>query len=371
MIESTPPNGEKSIIEIPIEKLRLDPDNPRLPEDLIGGTQTQLLEWLEAKAALDEIAASMLANGFFPHEPLVVQHNVVDDTFTVIEGNRRFATLLMLHGMQPAQEADLAFEFESSPSTEQIARLKQVPALVVSGLEEVRQFLGFRHIGGLKEWSPEAKARYLESEINASAASGSINPFRDIGRQVGSNAVGVRGPFIALQVIRAARDEYRISDAAVVMRERFGVWTRLLNSAEVRSFIGLGDDLDYQSVMGRLDKLDSTGLRRVVGDLVAQPGTKRPILEDSRDATIYGRVIGHEAARETLFAHGDLELASQVADRSSLGSKIGKYIKSVEVILNGIDTYDVDSEALQKSQSLSSVARSLAAVVKDRFDEEN
>lgn len=302
-----PAESPTAIVLKPVEDLSLDPENPRLPEDLIGASQSEMLVWLEETSDLEELASSMLESGYFDHEPLIVRSESGDAPYVVVEGNRRFATLSILLQLPAAREADLQFSFEIEPTADQLGRLQEVPCLVVTTDDEVRKYLGFRHIGGVKTWKPEAKARYLEREVDDAVAEGSTNPFRDVGKRVGTNALGVRGPYVALKVLRAARDELGLRDQAQeVLRRRFGVWNRLLNSSEVREFIGLGDALDYGTISGRLQRLSSTNLATVLGDLLPEPGARVALLQDSRDATKYGRVLANDAAREALSTYRDL-----------------------------------------------------------------
>ena len=60
-IESRLPGVER----IPVRNLLLDGDNPRLPESLHRGSQSELLDFLRKRSVLEELAQSYLDNGFF------------------------------------------------------------------------------------------------------------------------------------------------------------------------------------------------------------------------------------------------------------------------------------------------------------------
>ncbi|MFF5625300.1 ParB N-terminal domain-containing protein [Microbacterium sp. NPDC012755] len=331
-----------------------------------------MLAWLEESSTLEELASSMIQNGFFDHEPLIVRTTAKADEYIVVEGNRRFSTIQILLQTDAAKAADLEFDFDTEPTQPQLDALREVPCVIVSSDEEVRKFLGYRHIGGIKTWSAEAKARYLETEVENAATGGSANPFKDVGKRVGTNALGVRGPYLALKTLKVARDELGLTGPAkVVLRERFGVWNRLLNSAEVRSFIGLGDALDYATIQDRLRHLDRENLAIVLDDMVPPAGSRIALLQDSRDVTTYGRVLAHDAARETLLTSRDLDLAAQVADGSTLPQKLRNIIKSLELIVRNIDSYEIGAEEVESAASVFNTARSLNALVKDRLDGED
>ena len=92
MSSGTKFHGEKS--EVQIKDLRLDNENPRLAEKYMGETQENLADGLRMGHDLLPIARSMVANGYFNSEPLLVISNPEEEgTWIVVEGNRRAACL--------------------------------------------------------------------------------------------------------------------------------------------------------------------------------------------------------------------------------------------------------------------------------------
>ena len=106
-------------LDIPIGRLHLDPENPRLPEEVQGKSEADVLQHLFDHFDLEEIADPMGKNGYFDEEPLVVVPQKIpsnllpkagirespeyrafikkgDTQFTVVEGNRRLATAMIL-----------------------------------------------------------------------------------------------------------------------------------------------------------------------------------------------------------------------------------------------------------------------------------
>lgn len=361
------------IVRIPVAELELDPRNPRLPEELLGKSQSSILAWLEETSNLEELASSMIQNGFFDHEPLIVRKSSDGGRkYVVVEGNRRFATINIIRQLDAAREAELEFDYEVAPTSEEVLLLETVPCVVVETDDEVRKFLGFRHIGGVKTWSAEAKARYIEEEVARAVADGSENPFKEVGKRVGTNALGVRGPYIALRTLKVARDRHGLTDQATyVLRARFGVWNRLLNSAEVRRYIGLGDAMDIEAIETGLASLNVENLSFVLRDLVPEPGARTALLQDSRDITKYGRVIANEAARSALEAFRDLNIAAEIADGSTLFQKLRTITKSVDALMRSIDTFSIGPTEVEAAASLFNSSRSLNALVKDRLDGED
>ena len=147
---------EQVIQWIPFDRLILDDENPRFPEGLRGASQSEILKFLHDQDVLEELAQSYLDNGFFRHEPLIVVQER-GKRYTVVEGNRRLAALKILHD---SPEADDAGFFGIDPSGVQLETLVEIPCFLIPDRDQIHAYIGFRHIGGLKTWPPEAKARY-------------------------------------------------------------------------------------------------------------------------------------------------------------------------------------------------------------------
>lgn len=94
-----------SIAPIQTRSLKLDDQNPRLPGELHGRSQSELLAYIYKTGALEELAQSFIDNGFFEHEPLIVLAEPDEDgRHIVLEGNRRLATLMILLELPEAEE---------------------------------------------------------------------------------------------------------------------------------------------------------------------------------------------------------------------------------------------------------------------------
>ena len=152
--------------------------------------EPDLLQYLWDNGALDELVQSFVDNRFFEHEPLIAVRE--GDGWTALEGNRRLAALKVLLREPVAQVAEVTARLDEPPDSATLDALREVPVYVVADREEVHKYLGFRHIGGIKTWSAEAKARYLRQETERAAARGLDQPFLEVARRVGSNSQGIR-----------------------------------------------------------------------------------------------------------------------------------------------------------------------------------
>jgi hypothetical protein len=357
------PNGNRTTIDI--DRLLLDKDNPRLPEELQGANQAAILEYLYNNASLDELARSFVDNGFFEHEPLIVAAE--NDHYVVLEGNRRLGALKVLLG-EPEAEG-LEIDLDGDVPAEDVARLHSVPCFVVDDRDDVHKYLGFRHIGGIKKWSAEAKARYVTAEVDRVAAAGSDQPFRDVARRVGSNVQGIRNSYVAMAALRVAKREFSVPIEHVEQR-RFGVWLRAMNSPELRDYVGLGTPRTYQEIRETLPSLHGDQLAEVIADMSPQDGTGRAVLADSRDVTTYAQILTNRRAHSVLRRYRDFELAKQIVVQADIPVRIRQLARSVQLVIDEVSRMDERAPDVQEAaEELASLSRALLAIA--RVDSEN
>ena len=364
-------NHETSVRSIPVANLELDGENPRLSESLRGKAQSEILRFLQRDGVLEEIAQSYLDNGFFQHEPLIVaqQNGNGTNSFIVVEGNRRLAALKMLHDAPEAEGLDFV---GIDPSSEQLESLREVPCFVISSRQAVHAYIGFRHIGGLKTWPPEAKARYLLTEVRRLVDDQVRDPFRELGRRVGSNAQGVRNPYLAIRILLYAREEFGFN-VSYVQDHRFGVWLRCMTSADIRAYLGLDQARTYQEIEQALADLNKDSLKEVLSDLKSN-GNGRAVLADSRYVTVYGRALMDERAHKVLRSTKDISFAAQIVDELELEPRARRLVKSVELFLDVVHRAEretVSTDLLYSTEELFRLARSTRDVVRGLMNDDD
>jgi hypothetical protein len=352
--------------DLSIDQLLLDPENPRLPEELQGAGQEAILRYMSDTAVLDELIRSMADNGYFQHEPLIVGPERLGGRHVVLEGNRRVAALKILHRTPEAEAEGLEPDLEEPLSASAREELEVIPCYEVDDRDEVHKYLGFRHIGGLKTWSPEAKARYLLTETRKAAESGEERPFLTVARQVGSNTQGVRNSYTAIALLQRARDEFELP-ISYVLRERFGVWLRCINAQDLRKYIGLDSPRSYEAVNAQIEEVKPNETAEVIGDLTP-PNGGRPLLGDSRDVTIYAAVLVNKRAHETLRRYNDLNIARQVVELAELPTRLRNLAAQIQVALEEAQRAEVSEDLADAAEALTAVARSLRAIVLDRLE---
>ena len=173
--------------DIPIEKLRLDDYNPRLPKSFHGQLEPKIIEYMLLEASTLELMQSIGENGFFPGEQLLVVQQ--DDAYLVVEGNRRLTAVKLLSNsdlatVQKKKVAQVHAEAKSRPTV--------VPCLIFDNRETILKYLGFRHITGTKSWKLLEKGRYLyelkQSEFSQLS-------FHDAAREL-AKGIGSRSDYV-------------------------------------------------------------------------------------------------------------------------------------------------------------------------------
>lgn len=355
----------RNIGPVPTDTLLLDPENPRLPERIQGGSQDELLEYLFDNDVLDELAASFVANGYFDNEPILVLPPDPDGNRVVVEGNRRVSTLLVLTGAPVAQGLDLAFQLTTEPTQGQLDALRTVPAYEVANRDELGAYLGYRHIGGIRPWPAESKARWIHRSVVAAAQDGSSDPFYDVGRTFGSNARGVRTTYLTLELLRRARVEHGI-DTTYVERNRYSVWGIVVSNSRVRTYIGLENNArSYSAVEASLDRVNLARVGEIVEDLTPD-GTRPALLSDSRQVSRYAEVLTDERARDVLRTYGEMSLAILVLEQGALTERLRSQARSLREILVDAGRVAVDEDAPAAAEEVAELARSIRAVVNER-----
>ena len=198
----------QTIERLPLGDLQFDRSNPRLVGYGIrpSTTDEEIIKVLWAEMAVDEVAMSIAASGFWPQEPLIVANE--KSKWVVIEGNRRLAAVRILTDAALAKE--VGTDLSSNLTKEVLKSLESLP-VIKSTREESWRYLGFRHVNGPARWGSFAKAEYvrkvhLEYDVSLS----------EIARTIGDRHRTVQRLYRALMVLDQANSTkvYSLDDRA-------------------------------------------------------------------------------------------------------------------------------------------------------------
>lgn len=158
-------DGDWKIVPMKVDRLLLDPDNPRLASADAGTDKKALVKFMWEEMAVNEVALSIAANGFFQEEPLLVipadkpKQAGEEQKYTVVEGNRRLCAVMLLRDAK-LRESVKATDLPTL-TQKQIDDLDELPVSIYETRKELWAYFGFRHINGPKSWDAEPKAKYV------------------------------------------------------------------------------------------------------------------------------------------------------------------------------------------------------------------
>lgn len=302
--------------DVPLTKLRLDPQNPRLPmgEDWESLPEGRLLKEIYHRYNLVELARSIVDKGFTPRHAealLVVEEPPGSKSFVVVEGNRRLATLMLLSSRKNRQLAGATGatwqELADKAASIDIAK---IPVIVYQDRGELNDYLGFRHITGPSPWRPEAKARFIAKLLQDGAS------VSDVARGIGSNNRTVRRYAEAFAIYKQAMDAQMPLER---VEAGFGVFYNALDWEGMRVFLRLGSQAEIERLPEDPVPVEQLGnLRDLLGLLYGDESrVLTRVIGESRDLSKLSRVLLDERARTNLLRDRDLERAW----RSSGGGK--------------------------------------------------
>ncbi len=212
------------VMYVSTSKLFFDSKNPRLVEAGGPESQKEILRILWREFAVDEIALSIAANGYFPYEPLFATKE--DGRLVVVEGNRRLAAVRLL------VDTDLRRDVGATdlPSISAAAK-KALGALPVMTCNRsaIWQYVGFKHVNGHQQWQSYSKARYIAWVHNDLKVR-----LDEIAQQIGDYHSTVKRLYRAWMVLEQA--------------EKAGVFTKEDRSKKHFSFSHLYTGLDYLGI---------------------------------------------------------------------------------------------------------------------------
>ena len=321
-------------LNIPVELLDLDPENPRLAKESQGSSQFELLQVLYEQFDVEELAYSMAVNGYFDEEPIVVipqkmpkefkystdieqQQKDIQELikkgkirFTVVEGNRRTATLKLLLDNIIRIKIKVSNDFPKPANPTVEKDLKIIPAIFYPNRDNISSYLGVRHIAGLLKWEAYAKAVFLANRIEEgiSKKKSVEASIKDVQRQTADRSDVIKKQYLCYKVLKEAEED--LSFDTTNIKNKFSLITVALNSPSIREFIGVKSykEIDFSKRVIPIKKIENLNL--LLTWIYGNGKDKQPILTDSRRITSrLAPVLADIDATEYLIKYETLEEA--------------------------------------------------------------
>lgn len=239
---------DNKVSYIPLNQLHFDPMNPRLPGSLHQADDDKVLEYLLLECNLVELMQSIGEKSYFDGEPLLIVPRERPETgYWVVEGNRRLGALKLLASNDAAPVKPREVEQVRAAATH---KPSEVPALVFPRRDDILGYLGYRHITGIKEWSPLAKARYLK-QLRAQYGADHVAAHKALARTIGSKSTNVAKLLVGYALLEHARDAGILNEIRQTEDDiDFSLLTTGIGYDGIQQFIGLNGiaDVDLGSL---------------------------------------------------------------------------------------------------------------------------
>jgi hypothetical protein len=152
---------------------------------------------LKDEETLVQLKNSFVTNGFIPVERLVVRpYGDEDDTYLVLEGNRRLAALKWI-----------AEDHESGVSVPEpiLESLEAIPVVIVEDAEDpafYEALMGVRHVSGIKEWGGYQRAKLVTALRDEHSLETS-----EVADRLGMSAIEVNRRYRAFKALQQMQDD--------------------------------------------------------------------------------------------------------------------------------------------------------------------
>ncbi|MBS7332837.1 MAG: ParB N-terminal domain-containing protein [Weeksellaceae bacterium] len=339
---------------IELALLDLDSNNPRLPKSYHGSKEEKILEYMLLDGSLIELMLAIGKNGFFAGEQLLVVKS--KKKYKVIEGNRRLSAVKLLNNpaLATVQKSKIKQVLEETTQ-----RPTKIPCLIFNDEKEIHDYLGYRHITGIKEWKLLEKAKYLYDLYNNNYKNKDFyNSCKELAKSIGSRRDYVERLIIGYSLFKIIEDNafFKIKNLDDTTFY-FNYIADSLSRENIINFLGVSID-DKNGL--QIDKVLIDNLKLWVQWFFEknQEGSTR-LIGDSKTLTLLNKVLGDDKAKEafvkkSLSLQDSIELTdeSDVQFITYLNNSIKQLEKADMLSLKVSFTYDLIKDYLNQNNSL-------------------
>src|SRR5260370_11449545 len=218
---------------VAVDHRLFDPQNPRLPEEL-GGDQRQLFRYLVDDIGVDDLLSSLAASGAIEGDPFIGRPAERAGYYYIVEGNRRLAAFKLLNGERIGDGKPEPTVPEIAPKIG--ATLKQVKIQTGWDPENLEAYLGYKHVTAAREWTPEAKAKFVITRCKDDYSDANLSKFA---KGLATELPTLRRWLVAYLTLKQAEAEGRFNPEEAYEKRFFGTFNTLLGSGTVQEFLGL------------------------------------------------------------------------------------------------------------------------------------
>lgn len=329
--------SEPELHELSLSQLVLDPKNPRLPK-AVRGKESSIIDYIARESAIDDLVESIARNGYFSSEPIIVypttpsSKHTSSSTYYVAEGNRRITALKLLHepSLYPRRKkiAAISAKAKHKPTA--------IPAIIYKDRTATLALLGYRHITGIKQWDPLAKARYIEELLEEFGTGTDTDAdYNTVAEMVGSRIHYVRrflDTLTAYDLIE--QNDFFGIDGLDESTIEFSVLLTAVGYGAIHAFLSAYDEtedkLDFHST---IDPIELKNLELLTRWLFEKDSDGNTRIEESRNIRKLNEIVEHPQALMRFTGGAKIDIAYRLT--SGAEQDFAQYINDAESSLAG------------------------------------
>lgn len=353
------------IVYLGANQLAFDYSNPRMVEYNFTAetTEKEIINTFWSEMASEELVMSILAHGFFQHEPLYVVREPHCDKLVVVEGNRRLAAIKSI--ITPdIIDNDKMGKYLAKITPTIIEQLQtHIPVLQLEDREDAWRYIGFKHVNGAAKWGSYAKAQYIATVKRNFGKS-----LSEIAEQIGDANNMVKKLYQGLLVLDQADSMTDFKkDDTYAKRIYFSHLYTAITYENFRSYLGLSADFE------EVNPVSSENLKKLEQAMFWLYGSASkkvaPVIESQNpDLRRLVDVMGNKEAIEYLRINNDLKIAFDVCKGGNTvlyealvkakmalekaGSKIGEYDGSLEPLTIAADVVNIADSIFERMDAI-------------------
>lgn len=351
---------------IPLSLLEFDPQNPRLPRNIDGNNELDVISYLIDEANIPELMMSIGEQGYFDGEPLLVVES--GNKYIVVEGNRRLCALKLLNSSQLAPRSSKKIEEikKTSPN-----KPTNIPCQKFYSRDQILSYLGYRHITGVNQWDAIAKARYLDQLYTKFAENEpSLTPtqiHQKLAKVIASKSDYVAKLLTSLELLRFADDQKILKRLKKEQDDLpFSLITTALGYPNIREYIGIEiRNPDFSNV--KVEELDNF-FEWTFG--IAHSKSR---IGESRNFDKLNRIVSHSLALEKfkegvsideadLYTEGPIQTLRNLLDKAKHDLSNAQGVLSLVSELEHLD--------IEQALQIKNLATQIHSSIKARVEEE-
>lgn len=349
-------NEDNKIIEVSLNELVYDRDNPRIPQSIKQEDFQSVLEWMINKENVIDLMYSIGEKGFFPGEPLLVVQCPENGKFITVEGNRRYTATYLLQNPEkaPVRKSTIADVVSTAKY-----RPESIPVVVFQSREDILDYLGYRHITGVEPWDALSKARYLKILYNRLGTD--MKPaekYRTLARQIGSRPSYVRQILLGGGLVEMIEreDYFNIRDLNDQTFE-FGSFYTAIVKPNIAKYVGINIEED-----DALKDVNMEHLCELVTWMFEKNGENQTRIGESRNLTRLNKILDprYSLALESFKSGMPLSAAADLTDEADeiVSKKINESLDAIMIAWSYFpkikDYASIDQEQLKDINRTSS-----------------